>query len=93
MAISVRLCSGRTAFEVITGTKIDLIRVSALLKPKVSTKHIVILNYRNREVSIYPSGRMIIKASSKEESLDIAKALLTELDLLHDQKYDKTLKQ
>jgi len=88
----VRLCSGRTGFEVITGTKIDLTKVCALLKPKIITKHIVILNYKGREVSIYPSGRMLIKASNKEECLEIAKTLLTKLDL-YDQKHDKILKQ
>lgn len=82
MAISVRLCSGRTGFEVTTCTKIDLIRASALVKAKVATRHLMLLNYNGVEVSIYPSGRMIIKTTSKEESLEIACRLLGELGLL-----------
>jgi ribonuclease HIII len=82
MAISVRLCSGRTGFEVTTCTKIDLIKASALLKTKVATKHLMLLNYNGVEVSMYPSGRMIIKTAGKEESLEIARRLLAELELL-----------
>ncbi len=82
MAISVRLCSGRTGFEVTTNTKIDLIKASGLLKTKVATKHLMLLNYDGVEVSLYPSGRMIIRTANKEESLDIARRLLAELGLL-----------
>ena len=82
MAISVRLCSGRTGFEVTTSTKIDLIKASALLKTKVATKHLILMNYNGVEVSMYPSGRMIIKTASKEGSLEIAHSLLAELGLL-----------
>lgn len=82
MAISVRLCSGRTGFEVTTSTKIDLIKASGLLKTKVATKHLILMNYNGVEVSMYPSGRMIIKTASKEESLEIARRLLAELGLL-----------
>ncbi len=81
MVISVRLCSGRTGFEVITGIKIDMVRASTILTPKVSTKHIMILNYNGIEVSLYPSGRMIIKTDNREGSLDIAKSLLAELGI------------
>lgn len=81
MAIVVRLCSGRTGFEVITGTKIDLVRASAILRTKIATKHLVLLNYNGVDVSMYPSGRMIIKTDKKEESLDIACHLLAELGL------------
>ena len=82
MAISVRLCSGRTGFEVTTCTKIDLMRASTIFKAKVATKHLMLLNYNCVEVSIYPSGRMIIKTASKEESIEIAHCLLEELGLL-----------
>ncbi len=82
MAISVRLCSGRTAFEVSTNTKVDLIKASGIIKTKVATKYLLLLNYNGVEVSMYPSGRMIIKAESKEKSLDIARHLLIELGLL-----------
>ncbi len=81
MAISVRLCSGRTGFEVSTNTKIDLIKTSGILKTKVATKHLLLLNYNGVDVSIYPSGRMIIKTSSRDESLEIARRLLAELGL------------
>lgn len=79
MAISVRICSGRTAFEVSTNTRIDLIKASSVLDPKVSTKHILLLTYKGVDVSLYPSGRMLIKAKSKEESLMIAEEILSEL--------------
>ena len=82
MVISVRLCSGRTGFEVTTCTKIDLIKAGSLLKTKVATKHLLLMNYNGVEVSMYPSGRMIIKTASKEDSLGIARSLLAELGLL-----------
>jgi len=79
MAISVRLCSGRTAFEVSTSIKIDLLRASKLFNARVATKHILLLDYKGVEISMYPSGRMLIKAKSKEDSLDIARNILSEL--------------
>ncbi len=88
MVISIRLCSGRNAFEVITNTKIDLIMASHVLDTKVATKHIVLLNYKGMEISMYPSGRMIIKGGSEEESLNIARNLLADLGLA-DQKHIK----
>ncbi len=81
MSISVRLCSGKTGFEVSTNTKIDLIKASTVLRTKVATKHLLLLNYNGVDVSIYPGGRMIIKTSSMEESLEIARSLLAELGL------------
>lgn len=79
MAISVRLCSGRTAFEVSTNIKIDLLRAGKLFNARVATKHILLLDYNGVEISMYPSGRMLIKAKSKEDSLDIARNILSEL--------------
>lgn len=79
MVISVRLCSGRTAFEVSTNIKIDLIGASRALNTRVATKHILLLDYKGVEISMYPSGRMLIKAKSKEDSLDLARNLLAEL--------------
>jgi ribonuclease HIII len=79
MAISVKLCSGRTGFEVSTNMKIDLIEAGRFFNTRVATKYLLILEYNGVEVSMYPSGRMIIKTESKEESLDIAKKLLSEL--------------
>ncbi len=79
MAVSARLCSGRTAFEVTTNIKMDLIGASQKIKTRVATKHILLINYKGVEISLYPSGRMIIKAKSKEESLEIARNLLDEL--------------
>ncbi|MFH0903626.1 MAG: hypothetical protein V1854_00360 [Methanobacteriota archaeon] len=81
MVISVRLCSGRTAFEVSTNIKIDLIRASRVFNTKVATKHILLLNYKGVDISMYPSGRMLIKAKSKKDSLDIARNLLAELGM------------
>ena len=82
MAISVRLCSGRTSFEVTTGMRIDLVKASEKLETKVATKHILLLNYGGVDVSMYPSGRMLIKAKNEEESLKVASDLLDELGLL-----------
>lgn len=81
MAISVRLCSGKTGFEVSTNTKIDLIKASGILKTKVATKHLLLLDYNGVDVSMYPGGRMIIKTSSRDESLEIVRRLLAELGL------------
>lgn len=81
MTISVRLCSGRTGFEVTTGAKIDMIRASSIFKAKVATRHLMLLNYNGVEISIYPSGRMIIKTADREESLKIAYSLLEELGI------------
>jgi NCAIR mutase (PurE)-related protein len=81
MVISVRICSGRTAFEVSTNVKIDLIKTSSVLKSRVATKHILLLDHKGVEVSLYPSGRMLIKAKTKEESIEIAKELLGELGI------------
>ena len=82
MVISVRVCSGRTAFEVTSNIKMDFLRASQVLNPKVSTKHILLLTYKGVDVSMYPSGRMLIKAKSKEESLEIARDILAELGCL-----------
>lgn len=79
MAISARLCSGRTAFEVSTNIKIDLISACKIFKPRVATKHILLLDYKGAEISMYPSGRMLIKAKSKEDSLSLARNILAEL--------------
>jgi hypothetical protein len=81
MVISVRVCSGRTAFEVSTNIRVDLIKASSLFKSRVVTKHILLLDYDGVEVSMYPSGRMLIKAKTKEESIEIAKDLLGELGI------------
>lgn len=81
MVISVRVCSGRTAFEVSTNIRVDLIKASSFFKSKVATKHIVLLDYNGVDVSLYPSGRMLIKARTKEESIEIAKDLLKELGI------------
>ena len=86
MIISARLCSGRTAFEVSTNTRIDLIKASRIVRTRVATKHLLLLNYNGVEVSMYPSGRMLIKAGSKEESIDIARGILTELGVTEPEK-------
>ncbi len=79
MVISVRVCSGRTAFEVISNIKLDLLMATQVFNPKVATKHIILLTYRGVDVSMYPSGRMLIKAKTKEESLAIAHCILAEM--------------
>ena len=79
MVISVRVCSGRTQFEVSTNIIIDLNKASCLFNHKVSTKHLLLLTYKGVDVSMYPSGRMLIKAKTREESIEIARNLLTDL--------------
>ncbi|MCX9081330.1 MAG: hypothetical protein OIN83_03965 [Candidatus Methanoperedens sp.] len=81
MVISVRVCSGRTQFEVSTNIIIDLNKASCLFNPKVSTKHLLLLTYKGVDVSMYPSGRMLIKAKSKEESLEVARDILADLGI------------
>ena len=81
MVISVRVCSGRTAFEVSTNTRVDLIKASSVFKSRIATKHILLLDHKGVEVSLYPSGRMLIKARTKEESIEIAKDLLSEIGI------------
>jgi hypothetical protein len=81
MVISVKVCSGRTAFEVSTNIRVDLIKASSVFKSKVATKHILLVDYNGVDVSLYPSGRMLIKAKTKEESIEIAKDLLGELGI------------
>lgn len=79
MTISVRLCSGRTAFEVNTNIKIDLVKASHMIAAKVATKYVMILNYKGADISVYPGGKMLIKAKNKEESLELARCLLAEI--------------
>lgn len=75
--ITVSLCSGRTAYEVKVTEKIDLTSAAKKLSAKVATKHIMILDFLSAEVSLFPSGRMLIKHVSNEaEALDIANRLL-----------------
>ncbi len=70
---SVSLCSGRTAYEVMTNTKIDLMAAAPKLDCRVSTKYILIANFGDAEISLYPSGRMLIKRVKDEaEALDVA---------------------
>ena len=75
--ITVSLCSGRTAYEVKVTEKIDLMGAAKKVKAKVATKHIMILDFSDAEVSLFPSGRMLIKRVSNEtEALDVANSLL-----------------
>ena len=75
--ITVSLCSGRTAYEVKVTEKIDLVSAAKKVKAKVATKHIMILDFSDAEVSLFPSGRMLIKRVSNEtEAMDIANSLL-----------------
>ena len=75
--ITVSLCSGRTAYEVKVTEKIDLMSAAKKVKAKVATKHIMILDFADAEVSLFPSGRMLIKRVSNEtEALDVANKLL-----------------
>ncbi|MCL7410736.1 MAG: hypothetical protein P1P69_01280 [Methanosarcinaceae archaeon] len=75
--ITVSLCSGRTAYEVKVKENIDLISAAKKIKAKVATKHIMILDFSDVEVSLFPSGRMLIKRVANEtEALNIANDLL-----------------
>ena len=64
-----------------TNIIIDLNKASCLFNPKVSTKHLLLLTYKGVDVSMYPSGRMLIKAKSKEESLEVARDILADLGI------------
>ncbi len=81
MVLSVKICSGKTAFEITSNIRIDLTKASQIFNTKVATKQIILLTYNGVNVSMYPSGRMLIKARDKEESLVIARYILAELGL------------
>lgn len=79
--ISVSLCSGKTAFEVNVFTRIDLKRAGKILKAKVITPHIIIFDYEEAEVSLYSTGRMLVKrVKTEEEALKIAETLLGQIN-------------
>lgn len=78
--IAVSLCSGKTAYEVKVQSKLDLNKAAEKVKAKVATKHIMILDFSSAEVSLFPSGRMLIKYVKNEaEALDVANELLDTL--------------
>lgn len=75
--MSVSLCTGRTAFEVQTHTRLNLEKINRKLKTKVATKYITIIEINGAEASIYPSGRMLIKkVKNEEEALRTAEKIL-----------------
>lgn len=78
--ISVSLCSGKTAFEVNVFTRIDLKRAGKILKAKVISPHIIIFDLGEAEVSLYPTGRMLVKrVKTEDEALKIAENLLEQI--------------
>ncbi|HIH44563.1 MAG TPA: hypothetical protein HA257_05665 [Candidatus Methanoperedenaceae archaeon] len=80
--ITVSLCSGKTGYEVNTSTNIDLLAACRDIEAKVKTRHIVILEFGGAEISLYPSGRMLVKkVKSEAEALDAAKLLLERLSV------------
>ncbi len=80
--ITISLCSGRTAYEAKTHRKIDLSKADRVLKIKIFTKYLVIGEFNGAEISLYPSGRMLIKKVKDEEhALDTVKELIKMLDM------------
>ncbi len=75
--MTVSLCSGKTAFEVNAFTKIDLMQAAQVLNTRVVTPHILIVDIAGAEISLYPTGRMLVKRVKNEaEALKAAEALL-----------------
>lgn len=84
--MTVSLCSGKTAFEVNAFTKIDLSTAAQVLKTRVATPHILIADIDGVEISLYPTGRMLVKrVRTEEEALKAAESLLTKVTT-HNQK-------
>lgn len=81
--LSVSLCSGRTAYEVKVHKRLDLTEAAKILKDtKVSTQHVMIFNFEDSEISLFASGRMLIKkVEGEEEALEVANRLLDTLNL------------
>ena len=74
--LSVRLCSGKTAFEVKVSERIDIQRIAEMLRTKVVTPHIMIGDFNGAEISVYPTGRMLVKrVRTEEEALVVATRL------------------
>ncbi|MCL7412258.1 MAG: hypothetical protein M8353_01390 [ANME-2 cluster archaeon] len=78
--MTVSLCSGKTAFEVNAFTKIDLVQAAQVLKTRVATPHILIVDIDGVEISLYPTGRMLVKrVRTGEEALKAADILLNKV--------------
>ena len=74
------LCSGKTAFEVNAFTKIDLMQAAQVLTTRVATPHILIVDIDDVEISLYPTGRMLVKrVKTEEEALKAAEVLLNQV--------------
>ncbi|MBW6517607.1 MAG: hypothetical protein K0A89_03795 [ANME-2 cluster archaeon] len=78
--MTVSLCSGKTAFEVNAFTRIDLLQVAQILNTRVATPHILIVDIDGVEISLYPTGRMLVKrVRTEEEALKAAESLLNKI--------------
>jgi hypothetical protein len=80
--LSASLCSGRTAYEVKAHKKIDLLAAAKIIKDtKVAAAQIMIFDFLNAEISLFASGRMLIKkVKDEEEALFVANKLLDILE-------------
>ncbi|MCL7415120.1 MAG: hypothetical protein M8349_03535 [ANME-2 cluster archaeon] len=79
--MTVSLCSGKTAFEVNAFTEIDLMTAAKVLNARVTTPHILIVDIDDTEISLYPTGRMLVKrVRTEEEALKAARGLLELLE-------------
>ncbi|MCL7475391.1 MAG: hypothetical protein M8352_05045 [ANME-2 cluster archaeon] len=78
--MTVSLCSGKTAFEVNAFTRIDLVQAAQVLNTRVTTPHILIVDIDGVEISLYPTGRMLVKrVRTEEEALKAAESLLNKI--------------
>ncbi len=77
---TVSLCSGKTAFEVKTHIPLDTLRAGEVFPARVATRHLTIIQVEGCEVSLYPSGRMLVKkVKTPEEALRIAEIIVDRL--------------
>lgn len=63
-------------------TQIDLQQAAGMVRTRVVTPHILIIEIDGAEISLYSSGRMLVKrVRSEEEALIVAKHLLEKIGL------------
>jgi len=77
-------CKGSDAFEFIPEKekRLNLKKVVKRFKDvRISTDIVIVVKYRGVDVSIYPSGRMLIHTQDARKAGDIASALRRIIDV------------
>ncbi|RLJ00280.1 MAG: hypothetical protein DRP03_00875 [Candidatus Aenigmatarchaeota archaeon] len=74
----IKPCKGSDAFEFIPERemKLDLYKIANYFDEiKIKTRIVIIVKYKGIDVSIYPSGRMLIHTTDKDKAISIASAI------------------